>query len=67
LKRARKSRQFTCGGNNSNDGEFLIKKNYRGQKQAALHDSNIERKEISMQNLYLVKIPSRMIKKSRNL
>jgi hypothetical protein len=68
LKGARKTRQLTCRGNNSNDGEFLVKKkNYRGQKQAALHDSSTERKEMSMQNLYLVKTPSGMIKKIKKL
>jgi hypothetical protein len=66
LKRARKTRQLTCRGNNSNDGEFLIK-NDRGQKQAALHDLSSERKEMSMQNLYLVKTPSGMMEKSRDL
>jgi hypothetical protein len=46
---------------------FLLKKNYRSQKQAALHDLSTERKAMSIQNLYLEKTPSGMIKKSRNL
>jgi hypothetical protein len=42
-------------------------KNYRGQKQAALHDLSSDQKEMSMQNLYLVKTPSGMMEKSRDL
>jgi hypothetical protein len=45
LKTARKTRQLTFRGNNWNDGEFLIK-NYRGQKQAVLHDLRSEKKEM---------------------